>query len=96
MPLASVWTWDASFGAVTVPPDPASGLNGETGWHGWFPPGSPEALLNNLFSVVVNRPYLIHLNGTSSVTCNITGIPKLRPLRWNADSFNIYSSSDSG
>ena len=88
-PLASIWTYDPSFGAVSTPPDPASGLRRETGWFGWYPGGSPDALLNNLFSVSVNRPYLVHLNGTSSVTCNITGIPKLRPRRWTPDSFNL-------
>lgn len=89
LPMASIWTFDPSFGAVSAPPDPSFGLRHETGWFGWFPATSPEALLNNLFSVSVNRPYLVHLNGTSSVTCNITGIPKLRPRRWTPDSFNL-------
>jgi hypothetical protein len=89
VPLASIWTYDPSFGSVSTPPDPSSGLRGETGWFGWYPPTSPESLLNNLYSVSVNTPYLVNLGGTNSVTCNITGIPKLRPRRWIPDSFNL-------
>jgi len=88
-PVASVWTYDARFGRVGTIPDPAQGLLNATGWFGWFPDSRPESVLSNLFALQIHRAYLVKLDGTVAVTCNVTGVPRYTRQTWTPDSFNL-------
>ncbi len=89
VPLLSVWTFDERWGTVGSIPDPVQGLFTTTGWFGFFPEDRPESVLNNLFAVAPNRPYLVKIGGTQPITCTIPGRPELRYLDWVPNSFNL-------
>ncbi|MCD4749009.1 MAG: hypothetical protein K8R59_06520, partial [Thermoanaerobaculales bacterium] len=89
IPIASVWTWMPSDETVQFIQDPNENQDLTSGWLGYFPRPRPEAFLTNLFILQANRAYLIKLDGTQSVTWNVTGVPSLRSMRWVPDSFNL-------
>lgn len=89
IPVASVWTWMPNDATVEFIQNPEEGLDFASGWLGYFPRPRPEAFLTNLFILQANRAYLIKLDGTESVTWNVSGVPSLRSMRWIPDSFNL-------
>lgn len=89
IPVASVWTWMPTDNTVQFIQNPNEGLDLTSGWMGYFPRPRPEAFLTNLFLLQANRAYLIKLEGTQSVTWNVSGVPSLRSMRWVPDSFNL-------
>ncbi len=56
-------------------------------WRRWFPPDNPKAVLNNLYTLNVNRAYLVKATNAASLT--LTGRPSLRPKKWVPDSYNL-------
>lgn len=56
-------------------------------WRRFFPPPSPKAVINTLFTLNVHRAYLV--KATNACTLAITGQPSVRPVAWTPDSLNF-------
>ena len=56
-------------------------------WGVWHAPDRAEAFLTTLHAVDGGCAYLVHAR--SATTPSVTGEVRFRPLRWNADSFNL-------
>jgi len=95
-PVESAWAWNSRFSTVQYITDPNSLLRGQPDWLTWLPPGSPNRVAANLFTLQGGRPYLI--KATAATTLTLRGQPLLRSVDWLADSFNLagaYVSSSS-
>src|SRR5437660_1209636 len=66
LPVASVWTPTDRLSSVDFIQNQNEANWNQSGWLVWFPSSKPEALLSSLYSVLVNRPYLIKLEGNSA------------------------------
>jgi len=89
IPVESVWGWNRRFTSVQFVQDPNTLLPEEPRWLAYFPPSSPRADMTNLYIVQGGRPYLIKITGTQAVNLVVNGRPKIRPVRWLADSYNF-------
>lgn len=93
IPVASVWRWLPTQGDSQFIRDPAEGLENLEGWFGWFPEPRPEAFLSNLFRMDGNTAYLIRLNGNQNRQLVLTGKPRFRAPRWEANAFTLTGLS---
>ena len=96
LPIESVWSWNSRFSTVQYITDPNSLLPGQPDWLTYVPPGSPNRVAANLFTLQGGRPYLIKT--TAATTLTLRGQPLIRTIDWLADSFNLagfYISSNS-
>src|ERR1044071_1081730 len=55
----------------------------------FVPTNRVESFQNNLNSIQGNRPYLVKLLGSSSVTVTLTGAPVVQAANWQSDVFNL-------
>jgi hypothetical protein len=67
--------------------NPAEQPWNEPGWGVWYAPSRGEAFLTSLHAVQGSAAYLVH--ATNAHTITVTGAVQHRPLRWNANSFNL-------
>ncbi len=89
LPIESVWAFNPSLSTLDFVQDPVDLVLDLPGWLHYVPAPRPEALLNNLFMLQVNKAYLIHLNGGAPVTWTVVGQPSLSPVTWQTDAFTL-------
>lgn len=89
IPVESVWAWNRRFTSVQFVEDPNTLLAEAPRWLGYFPPTSPQADMTTLYIVQGGRAYLVKLGGTQAVNLVLKGRPKIRPVEWLADSYNL-------
>jgi hypothetical protein len=91
LPVTQVVTWYPGRSPVQYIQDPSEPDWRQSGWHKWLPPGSPDAFLTNLFRLEAGQGYLIH--ASSDFVWQIQGEAAWRPLRWQANSYNLVGFS---
>ncbi len=89
LPLESVWTYQARLSAVEYIEDVNEAVWNRSSWRLFLPTNRIDSFQNNLFAVRANRPYLVQITNSSPVAWSVTGVPRLRPLEWVPDSFNL-------
>lgn len=89
IPVASIWRWIPDDRPVTFIQDPDEDFLTVDGWYGYFPPERPESILTNLHTINANQSYLVRLLGSSPRSVEISGQPRLRPMRWRSDGFQL-------
>jgi len=89
LPLESVWTFQARLSAVQFIADPNEAVWNRSSWRVFVPTNRAESFQNNLFAVHANRPYLVHVTNTASIAWSVTGVPRVRPIEWAPDAYNL-------
>jgi hypothetical protein len=89
LPISSVWTRAGRVSSAEFIQDASEDLFNQPGWLVWFNPARPDAFLGNLFAVLANHAYLIHVTNSTTVTWNVSGRPSLRRLDWVPDAYNL-------
>ncbi len=89
LPVESVWYWNGRFRSVQFLADPDELLVDDPNWLVWFPPSTPQAAANRLFSLRGGSRYLIKLGGTQQVTLTLRGVPATQQVDWLTDSFSL-------
>jgi hypothetical protein len=88
-PIVSVWTWSERVSATDFIQNPDSTGWNRAQWLSYFPPGSDEARLANLYAVLPQRAYLVRVAGSNDVPWSVTGRPTLPRGNWVADRYNL-------
>ena len=89
VPVKSVWAWNERFAFVQYVRDPSTLLPEQPEWLTYYPAGSTNAFLSNLFAIQGGKAYLIELDGDQPVTPTFAGELILRKPEWLSDSFNL-------
>jgi hypothetical protein len=89
VPVKSVWAWNRYFTTVQFVQDPGTLLPDQPEWLTYFPTGSPDAALSDLFIIRGGRSYLVNLGGDQAVDLTVKGRPRVRPIEWMSDSYNL-------
>lgn len=89
LPVESVWTYDNETGSPDFVQEVTEEALAKTGWRSWMPTNRIESFQNDLFSLQVNRAYLIKVEGTNTVNLNLLGRPSFRKPAWKPDAFNF-------
>ena len=87
--VESVWELNRAASPVQFIQDPFKLVPRTPEWATWFPEGSPNRFLANLFEITGSRAYLVKVTGTASVQWNVKGIPARPDGVWTPDSFNL-------
>jgi hypothetical protein len=67
--------------------DPNEPLWNRSSWRVFTPTNRVDSFQNSLFKILGNRPYLINVTNTATLT--IGGRPSFRPLDWVPDTYNL-------
>lgn len=67
--------------------DPGSKAWKQEGWNVWYAPGTEEAALSDLYSIVGGLGYLVQAREAATLT--VRGYVIYPQIRWRADSFNF-------
>lgn len=89
VPVKSVWTFADRENTVEFIFDADELPFNDPSWRRYFPESSPEGFLTTLFTVLVNRAYLVKLDSPTPVELTVAGVPSPRQPQWTPDSFNI-------
>jgi len=89
LPILSAWTWSERVSATDFIQNPATAGWNRNQWLGWFPPGTPEAAMGNLHSIIPARAYLVRLGGSAVVTWQVSGRVVPQPATWTPNLFNL-------
>lgn len=89
LPLAGVWTPGDRFSTAEFIQNPSEAAFNGAGWLAWYPAGTPESFLRNLFAVHANRAYLIRSTNSAAVTWTINGRPALDSSQWTPGAFTL-------
>jgi hypothetical protein len=89
LPVASVWTRVERVSSAGFVRNQNEAAWNEPGWLVSLPSTHPDAYLTTLQSVGVNRPYLVQVEGTATVTWRVTGRPSLKHPAWVPDVLNL-------
>jgi hypothetical protein len=87
LPVESVWPYSDKLASVEFIRDLSEESWNDPGWRRWFPPNSPQAILNTLFTLTAGRSYLVKM--TNAATLTIAGRPVLKAIQWVPDAFNL-------
>ncbi len=91
--VRSVWTRGVEPGSVEFIADPADAMREQRGWLAYVPANLPESVApaladKELVSIEGNRAFLVQIDG-DPVTLNITGLPLVPAIDWQANEFNL-------
>lgn len=87
LPVESVWPYTDKLTPTEFLQDLSEESWNDPGWRRWFPPASPHAILNTLFTLEAGKAYLVKV--TNATTLTIVGRPVLRATPWVPDAFNL-------
>lgn len=87
LPLESAWTIQDSVTSVQYLQDPAEPIWNRERWVYHVSTNRLESRGRRLFALQGARPYLLKL--TNSARWSVTGVPTLKRIQWQADSFNL-------
>jgi hypothetical protein len=87
--IDSVWGWNTRLTTAQYIRDAAEPVWNADAMLMFVPTNRVESFQNNLNSIQGNRPYLVKLLGSSSVTVTLTGTPDVPTANWQADVFNL-------
>jgi len=96
IPVESIWGWNRRFSSTEFVDDPNTLLPQSPKWLAYFPPTSPQADMTNMHIVQGGRSYLIKLSGAKAVNLVIKGRPKIPPIVWVPDTYNLVGFNISG
>ncbi|MCI5223820.1 MAG: hypothetical protein D3924_14395, partial [Candidatus Electrothrix sp. AR4] len=89
---SSVWTWHQRHSKIEYIQNPNEGLWNQPGWLAYYK-SNTKVFLSSLYAILAHRPYLIFIAGTSDVIIQVTGVPSLKKIQWDADGFNLTGFS---
>src|SRR5271157_5004725 len=87
--IISVWTPRVRNSTVAFIQNPNAAPFNTAGWMVYVPTNQPASVNNNLYTVVVNTPYVVQVAGNNAVTLNITGRSSLQPLPFAPDAYTL-------
>lgn len=89
LPVESVWYWNKRFEPTQFVQEPGNLVPKSPDWLAWFPEGSKDAFLTDLFAVNAGDCLLVQLGGDARQTLTLEGRREVRSLSWVPDSFNF-------
>jgi hypothetical protein len=87
--IMTVWTPKVRNSTVAFIQNPNAAPFNTAGWMVYMPTNQPGSVNNDLYTVVVNTPYVIQVAGSNAVTLNVTGRPSLQPWPFVPDAFTL-------
>jgi hypothetical protein len=89
VPVASVWVWNQRFTSVQYVRDPSELEPEQPEWLTYFPEGTANSFLTDLFAITGGESYLIELSGNEPVELVVQGPLFARSKPWLSNSFNL-------
>lgn len=87
--IDSVWGWNTRLTTAQYIQDTSEPVWNTDAMLMFVPTNRVESFQNNLNSIQGNRPYLVKLLGSSSVTVTLTGRPEVQTANWQTDLYNL-------
>lgn len=87
LPVDKVVSYFPMSSSVQFIQDPDEIPFNTAGWRYWVSKDQPEHFMNNLHALQANLAYLVHC--TADVSWKPSGIPEIRPVSWQPDSYNL-------
>jgi len=89
IPVQSAWVWDRPGQGVQFVDDPNKLAPGKPEWLTYYPPGSANAALKNLYEIEGGRPLLVQVATNRAVDWRVVGAPARWRARWVDNSLNL-------
>jgi hypothetical protein len=89
VPIESIWSPSSSGNTFEYISIPNENLPKLESWLRYFPEGSDERSLTNLFALQANRGYLVKVNSSQTQNVVIEGAPVLNAIAWQQGAYNL-------
>ena len=89
IPVQSAWAWDRPGQGVQFVDDPNQLAPGKPEWLTYYPPGSANAALKNLYEIEGGRALLVQVATNRAVDWRVVGTPARWRARWVDNSLNL-------
>ena len=89
IPVQSAWAWDRPGQGVQFVDDPNKLAPGKPEWLTYYPPGSANAALKNLYEIEGGRALLVQVATNRAVDWRVVGAPARWRARWVDNALNL-------